>query len=332
MKRIAAIDSTKGFAILMLLFSHCITGEGNLKTWIFSWHMPIFFIICGLLNHLRNPKGLPLYELKSWLKRRLRQIFIPYFVFGLFYITAINSLSYISGNKINLWNDCISLITMQGVASMWFLPVFFFSEIFFVFFIAKFPNIIQVLFIIIIIILLTLLQYNGGMPTDNIIRLLLKISVALSFVILGHGIGILYKYHIPFLLLVITLFIASLISLYNGFVGIGALLFGNAILFFTTGFSISYTIIMLFKAISNHINLNLLNLFGANSIIILVTNNLLIEIFRLFEYKLFNNFFLEHGLIGGLLMTIILIIPEYYLIHLSKGKVGILFGKVISKT
>lgn len=126
------------------------------------------------------------------------------------------------------------------------------------------------------------------MPTDNIIRLLLKISVALSFVILGHGIGILYKYHIP---LVITLFIASLISLYNGFVGIGALLFGNAILFFTTGFSISYTIIMLFKAISNHINLNLLNLFGANSIIILVTNNLLIEIFRLFEYKLFNNFF-----------------------------------------
>lgn len=332
MKRVTAIDSAKGIAILMLLLSHCITGEGYLKIWIFSWHMPIFFIICGLLNQLRNPKGQPLYQLKPWLKRRLKQIFVPYFIFGLFYIIFTNGLYYISGNKINLLNECISLITMQGVASMWFLPVFFFSEMLFVFFISKLSNILQALFIIITIFLLTQLQYNGEMPTDKIVRLLLKISVALSFVILGNRIGILFNRHIPFLLLMISLFITSLISLYNGFVGIGALLFGNVILFFITGFFISYSIIMIFKVISNNIDLNLLNLFGANSIIILVTNNLFIEVFRLLEYKLFNNFFLENGFIGGLLMTIILIIPEYYLIRLSKGKVGIIFGKVINKT
>lgn len=332
MKRVIAIDSAKGIAILMLLLSHCITGEGYLKIWIFSWHMPIFFIICGLLNQLRNPKGQPLCQLKPWLKRRLKQIFVPYFIFGLFYIIFINGLYYISGNKINLLNECISLITMQGVASMWFLPVFFFSEMFFVFFIAKLSNILQALFIIITIFLLTQLQYNGEMPTDKIVRLLLKILVALSFVILGNRIGILFNRHIPFLLLMISLLITSLISLYNGFVGIGALLFGNVILFFITGFFISYSIIMLFKVISNNVDLSLLNLFGANSIIILVTNNLFIEVFRLLEYNLFNNFFLENGFIGGLLMTIILIIPEYYLICLSKGKVGIIFGKVINKT
>lgn len=148
MKRVTAIDSAKGIAILMLLLSHCITGEGYLKIWIFSWHMPIFFIICGLLNQLRNPKGQPLYQLKPWLKRRLKQIFVPYFIFGLFYIIFTNGLYYISGNKINLLNECISLITMQGVASMWFLPVFFFSEMFFVFFISKLSNILQALFII----------------------------------------------------------------------------------------------------------------------------------------------------------------------------------------
>lgn len=332
MKRVTAIDSAKGIAILMLLLSHCITGEGYLKIWIFSWHMPIFFIICGLLNQLRNPQGQPLYQLKPWLKRRIKQIFVPYFIFGLFYIIFTNGLYYISGNKINLLNECISLITMQGVASMWFLPVFFFSEMLFVFFIAKLSNILQTLFIIIIIILLTQLQHNGEMPTDKIVRLLLKISVALSFVILGNRIGILFNRHIPFLLLMISLLMSSLISLYNGFVGIGALLFGNVILFFITGFFISYSIIMLFKIISNKVDLSLLNLFGANSIIILVTNNLFIEVFRLLEYKLFNNFFLENGFIGGLLMTIILIIPEYYLIRLSKGKIGIIFGKVINKT
>lgn len=87
---------------------------------------------------------------------------------------------------------------------------------------------------------------------------------------------------------------------------------------------------MLFKVINKHTNLkylNILSTIGANSIVILVTNNLLIEIFRLLEYKVFNNFFLENGIIGAFLMTAILIIPEYYLISISQSKIGILFGK-----
>lgn len=58
MNRIASIDYTKGFAIIMLLLSHCITENGYLKTWIFAWHMPIFFVICGILNTIRYPNGI----------------------------------------------------------------------------------------------------------------------------------------------------------------------------------------------------------------------------------------------------------------------------------
>lgn len=57
---------------------------------------------------------------------------------------------------------------------------------------------------------------------------------------------------------------------------------------------------MLFKVINTRTNpkyLNILSTFGANSIVVLVTNNLLIELFRLLEYKVFNNFFLENGVI-----------------------------------
>lgn len=333
MKRSIEIDYTKGFAILILLLSHCMGEENVLKTWISSWNMPIFFIICGLIHQLRNPDGLPLDNLKTWCKRRIIQIFIPYFTFSLLYILFLNGLSWISEGKTNILNECISIITMHGIASMWFLPIYFFSEILYVFFIARFSSIIQFLFVI---ILITLLQYNIEISTDKIISLFLKISIALSFVTCGGLFSKCFlrvRFSIYFIL--ISLLIFSIIALYNGFIGIGALLLNNVVLFFITGIIMSYTIIMLFKIINENINskyLNILSSFGANSIVVLVTNNLLIESFRLLEHNFFNNFFLANGVIGAFLMTIILTIPEYYLISISQNKkIGILFGKKINE-
>ena len=191
---------------------------------------------------------------------------------------------------------------MHGIASMWFLPIYFFSEILYTFLMVKLPRIIQILFIVIVIILVTSLQHNNEIiSTDKVMQLLLKISVALSFVILG---GMWSKYFIrakiPIYFILISLLISSIIALYNGFIGIGALLFNNIILFFIIGTIISYIILMLFKVINTRTNpkyLNILSTFGANSIVVLVTNNLLIELFRLLEYKVFNNFFLENGVI-----------------------------------
>lgn len=333
MKRLIELDYTKGFAILILLLSHCMGEINALKIWIFSWNMPIFFIICGLIHQLRNPEGLPFGKLKSWCKHRIIQIFIPYFTFSLLYIIFLNGLSWISEGKTNILSGCIAVMTMHGIASMWFLPIYFFSEVLYTFFMVKLPRIIQILFIVIVIILVTLLQHNNEISTDKVMQLLLKIFVALSFVILG---GISSKYFIrtkiSIYFLLISLLLSSAIALYNGLVGIGALLFNNVILFFIIGTIISCTIIMLFKVINERINskyLNILSIWGANSIVVLVTNNLLIEIFRLLEYKVFDNFFLENGIIGAFLMTAILIIPEYYLISISQSKIGILFGKKI---
>lgn len=237
MKRLIELDHTKGFAILILLLSHCMGEENALKTWISSWNMPIFFIICGLIHQLRNPDGLPLDKLKTWCKHRIIQIFIPYFIFSLLYIIFLNGLSWISEGKTNILNECISVITMHGIASMWFLPIYFFSEILYTFLMVKLPRIIQILFIVIVIILVTSLQHNNEIiSTDKVMQLLLKISVALSFVILG---GMWSKYFIrakiPIYFILISLLISSIIALYNGFIGIGALLFNNIILFFIIG-------------------------------------------------------------------------------------------------
>ena len=165
---------------------------------------------------------------------------------------------------------------------------------------------------------------------------LTKVLVSLVFVVLGRFLWILkekvfiFFHYIP---LIISFLLMSFLALYNGFVGIGSLSLGNVILFYMVASTLSILVITLLDKIGQRIDsknkvLNFLSLFGVNSIVVLVSNNLLIEIFRLIEYKYFNNIFLNSGTLGGLLMGGILVAPEYYLIRISQGKIGFLFGKI----
>lgn len=49
--RLKYLDYTKGFAILLMLLAHCMGNNNLLHNWIFSFHMPIFFVVCGLFDH-----------------------------------------------------------------------------------------------------------------------------------------------------------------------------------------------------------------------------------------------------------------------------------------
>lgn len=332
MSRIVGIDYAKGIAIIALLISHTLAG-GGVRIYISSWNMPIFFV-CGILQYLRYPQGISFQKFSFWFQHRANQIFIPYFLFGFLYILFIQSLSFLSGEEFELKSGCLLLISMQGVVSLWFLPVFFFSELLYAFGVAKLSRPWQICVMLLIIAVLVCLQYTG-IPKSWLLRLMLKIMIALAFVISGATIvARLLQLSYKLLYLVIGLIVVSFVGFYNGFVGIGALELGNVFIFFTTGVALSFLIIEIMHVLGKERTSTfwkLLALWGANSIVVLVTNNLLIEIFRLIEYRLFNDFFVTHGLLGGLLMTLILLVPEYILIRLAHGKWSQLFGKKRSK-
>lgn len=48
-QRIAYIDLVKGIGILCVLFGHLIPNDGIVKPAIYSFHMPLFFILTGIL-------------------------------------------------------------------------------------------------------------------------------------------------------------------------------------------------------------------------------------------------------------------------------------------
>jgi fucose 4-O-acetylase-like acetyltransferase len=76
------LDTAKGLGILAVVAGH----SGNLlaHTYLYWFHMPLFFIISGYLyKNLHN-----MQDLKKWINKRTKQLLIPYFIFGLL-ISAI---------------------------------------------------------------------------------------------------------------------------------------------------------------------------------------------------------------------------------------------------
>ena len=46
-QRNMGIDYSKGFAVFLMVVGHLIPSESMLYYWIYSFHMPLFFVLSG---------------------------------------------------------------------------------------------------------------------------------------------------------------------------------------------------------------------------------------------------------------------------------------------
>ena len=114
LQRIKWIDLTKGVAIFLMVCGH--TGIPSLiSNWIWSFHMPLFFIISGMLFCPTKYTNI-----QKFIHRRIQTLIIPYITFSIIVLAT-------SENRISdLW---IFEGWMNGCA-LWFLPVLFMTEIY----------------------------------------------------------------------------------------------------------------------------------------------------------------------------------------------------------
>lgn len=78
----------------------------------------------------------------------------------------------------------------------------------------------------------------------------------------------------------------------------------------------------------NILILKVLELYEKNSIVILCTNNLLIEIIRLLDFKIMGNALISMGMSGSILLFIVLMLIEYPIIQLANGILAPIFGNI----
>lgn len=153
-ERIKWVDAAKGIAILLVILGHTISEVGTLteqtaRALIFSFHMPLFFILSALTYQFSKSTQ----EYKTKLKKNFKRLIIPALVlYGLrilvyivsdfsriewlnFAINRLNVLFWGSGSTVHLSGQNVFPFGM-----MWFFLVLFLSRSIFDFFYLRFSR------------------------------------------------------------------------------------------------------------------------------------------------------------------------------------------------
>ena len=142
-KRLDYLDMAKGIGIFLVLLGH-LQGDSifslspyihPLCVWIFSFHMPFFFLVSGIFMYKKDADPSAV-SVKSECKKRFRSIMVPYIWFSLILLAYIAYSLYIAGTLfINVGNLFITniwyFLSCYGINVLWFLPALFFGQVLF---------------------------------------------------------------------------------------------------------------------------------------------------------------------------------------------------------
>ena len=89
-KRLTYLDMAKGIGIFLVILGHIEYIREDTLKWISSFHMPLFFVIGGILAYEKREEGRPLF---SALAARARGTLVPYAAFTIMLLT-MNTLEH----------------------------------------------------------------------------------------------------------------------------------------------------------------------------------------------------------------------------------------------
>lgn len=118
--RINEIDIAKGIGIILVIIGHCLPNNSLLRLMIYSFHMPLFFVLSGMvLDEEKIKEGK-----KCFWKFFDFKIAIWYLLFSAVYILFDFVVRYqilgVFNIKTLLW-ECYQTVALYGINVLWFL-------------------------------------------------------------------------------------------------------------------------------------------------------------------------------------------------------------------
>ncbi len=291
-KRLDYLDMVKGIGIFTVALGHMEDISTVTRVWISSFHMPLFFIVSGILMAVKNePEG----DFHESAVKRFRGIIIPYLWFSLsYFIIDIGNLNIVHNIDLHTFIvDTIDSATFYGMSVLWFLPALFLASMGFLFLKKKLPDkaVIPLLIVIAIICYVIKLQlakvYSANESSllitslINIVYIFLRAAVAQSFVGYGYyakkcfdnlkarGNKAAEFVSSPAGSLsagAVLLVINFLLARQNGCADLRNVLLNNVPLYFLAAFTGCFGIVLICKAIPP---IRLVTYFGRNSLIVM---------------------------------------------------------------
>ena len=120
--RIAWIDAAKGIGLLCVIMGHLHIPL--VDTWVYFFHMPLFFFLSGFV--FSGGK----YDFKTFLKKKLRTLVLPYFTLGgaifLFWCLLYALDGCTAGDYLQMLKN---FLVQEHFWTVWFLACLFLTEL-----------------------------------------------------------------------------------------------------------------------------------------------------------------------------------------------------------
>jgi len=130
-KRLDYLDMAKGIGIFLVILGHIEYIQESTLKWIFSFHMPLFFVVGGILAYIKKESERPV---KEALKKRARGTLVPYVSFSLILLTMNGLDLFLFPERITgaaFGRQVLDAATGYGIHILWFLPAYFLGNTFF---------------------------------------------------------------------------------------------------------------------------------------------------------------------------------------------------------
>lgn len=300
-KHIDYIDRTKGLLILLVIIGHTFIS-GFFHDLIYTFHMPAFFIISGVLMNYSSSLKKPL---RSVIFSKIYTLIIPYLFFEIIGIVYHFIANGTLQNPIGYIYDIITMHCYNIVD--WFLPTLFFAELLFIFLRKISNNYILISFGILAILLSGILNFI----------IFNRILLAFAFICFGYYSHKVFAWNNQ-IVFVLSIAVTIIVTLINGSSDINSWNYKYYPIFLIGAITGTYFIIQLCK----YFNFRL-QYFGKNSLVIMGTH---LPLLWGVEKILFHNVndLLAHQLA---LSGIIVIILEFPTIFVLNKYLPILIGK-----
>lgn len=310
-KRLEWVDSLKGILMVLVLWGHFFPPE-RIGVWIYSFHMPAFFIISGYLKKNRT-------FVESCLKKA-KGLLVPYgitalasFILGIFLYRGM-------GLEVSLKEMLLNMFYLNGSVGwnspIWFLIVLFELDIFF----SLVNRRLHQILVFFSFLLIGYLLYRNRIILPFGIHVFVWASVFYAFgqLIKTNNFELSKNKFIIWVVFILGMllncffigFQYEVTSMYLSQLGVYWI-------FFVNGLLTSYVIIMMFKHL--RINIKFLNLISKYSLQIMCTHYLFYMFYRILDKLFFNHYLLSYQLIPSMINTAFCIIA-YIIIYKTINK------------
>ncbi len=271
-KRLDYIDCAKGIGILLVVVGHHLQDSEPILRWIYSFHMPLFFIVTGYLYAGRDKKS----SVTEAIMNGTRNLLYPYLTLSTVVILwwAIFGFVFQSQPEESINNIILRTITTYGYHAMWFLPTMFQVSV-----VSKIiSQKSRLIWLVFAIALAAGMSYLADSMTDNrdywryLIMYIGRFLSAFSFVEIGRylraGIARISS-KMEWITILLTLAISLFLSDKNILVSMAFARMGDPVVYYLTSCAGSICVLLLSKKIATNWIGRKLCYWGRNSLVVM---------------------------------------------------------------